>query len=87
MDRAAIKEKLAEILERSVGEATCAIEETTNLKEDLNLDSVDVVTLAVEVQSEFRVDIKTVELMKLVLVKDLIDLIQNKSAPGNAAAA
>jgi len=87
MDRAQIKKKLVEILERSVGESICALEESVNLQEDLNLDSVDLVTMAIEVQSEFRIDLKATELMKLVRVKDLLDLIQSKVASSQTKAA
>jgi acyl carrier protein len=87
MDRTAIKNKLAEIVEHNVGELTCAIEETTNLQTDLSLDSVDVVTLAIEIQSEFRIDLRSEELMKIVVVKDLIDVIEAKVAAKQAKAA
>ena len=78
MDRALIKQKLAEILELSVNDSVSAVEESMNLQTDLSLDSVDVVTIAIEVQTEFKIDLKAAELMKLVQVKDLIDLIQSK---------
>jgi acyl carrier protein len=87
MERAVIKQKLAEILERSVGDSVCAIEESMNLQNDLSLDSVDVVTLAIEVQSEFKIDLKAADLMKLVQVKDLIDLIQSKITTSRTQAA
>ena len=87
MERSAIKKSLADILERSVGEPVCAIEESMNLKDDLRLDSIDVVTMAIEIQSEFKIDLKTPELMRLVTVKDLLDLIQLKIAPTQTQAA
>ena len=87
MDRAIIKQKLLEILERSVNEPVGAIEETMNLQSDLSLDSVDVVTMAIEVQAEFKIDLKAAELMKVVLVKDLIDLIQSKVPSSQTRAA
>jgi acyl carrier protein len=87
MDRAVIKQKLAEILERSVGDNVGPVEETMNLQTDLSLDSVDIVTMAIEVQTEFKVDLKAAELMKLVYVKDLIDLIQCKLPPTQQLAA
>ena len=87
MDRTTIKNRLAEIVEHNVGELKCAIEETTNLQTDLSLDSVDVVTLAIEIQSEFKIDLKSQELMKIVVVKDLIDLIESKVATNRARAA
>jgi acyl carrier protein len=87
MEREKIQKTLADILERTVGEAPCAVEEAMNLKDDLRLDSIDVVTMAIEIQSEFRIDLKTPELMRLVTVKDLIDLIQIKIAPEQSQAA
>jgi acyl carrier protein len=87
MDRAVIREKLQVILERSVADSICAIDESMNLQSDLSLDSVDVVTMAIEVESEFRIDLKAAELMSLVLVKDLIDLIERKLALSRTQAA
>jgi acyl carrier protein len=87
MERNLIKSTLAEIFERSTGESVCNIEESMNLKTDLSLDSIDVVTVAIEVQCEFKIELKTAELMKLVLVKDLIDLIQSKATPAQSRAA
>jgi acyl carrier protein len=43
--------------------------------------------MAIEVQTEFKVDLKAAELMKLVYVKDLIDLIQCKLPPTQQLAA
>ena len=77
MDRATIKQKLLEILEGIVGNLV-SVEESTNLQDDLNLDSLDIATMAIEVQTEFKVDLKDAALKKLVLVKDLIDLIQSE---------
>jgi acyl carrier protein len=75
MDRADLKKTLMDIFERCVGEPVAAIEETTRLKEDLSLDSIDVVSMAIEVQSEFNIDLKAEELTGVVTIKDLLDLI------------
>jgi acyl carrier protein len=87
MDRTVIKQKLTDILERSLSDPVGVIEESMNLQTDLSLDSVDVVTMAIEIQTEFRIDLKAAELMKLVLVKDLIDLIESKVSPSRTQAA
>jgi acyl carrier protein len=87
MDRSIIKQKLTDILERSVSEPVANIEESMNLQTDLSLDSVDVVTMAIEIQTEFKIDLKAAELMKLVLVKDLLDLIESKVSPSRSQAA
>ena len=87
MDRTVIKQKLKDILERSLADTVGVIEEAMNLQTDLSLDSVDVVTMAIEIQTEFKIDLKAAELMKLVFVKDLLDLIASKVAPTQTKAA
>ena len=87
MDRDTIRQKLKDIMDRCVGEAIGTIEETTNLKEELKFDSIDFVSMALEVQSDFDVELKSEEFPDVVLVKDLIDLIQKKlPTSGNLAA-
>jgi acyl carrier protein len=87
MDRETIRTALAGILERSIGESVGAVEEATSLKTDLKLDSIDFVAMALEVQSEFEIELNQDEFPGVVLVKDLIDLIQRKqSAVQNRAA-
>jgi len=87
MDRADLIKTLMDIFERCVGEPVTAIEETTRLKEDLSLDSIDVVSMAIEVQSEFNIDLKAEELTGVVTIKDLLDLILAKlRATANRAA-
>ncbi len=78
MDRAVVKQKLVEILERSVGEPVAGVEEQMALKEDLGLDSIDLVTMAIEAQGEFNIELSTSELTAVVKIKDLLDLIQAK---------
>jgi len=84
MDRAALLKALADVLERSVGEPVAAVDESMDLQTDLGLDSIDVVSMAIEVQSEFNIELKTEELKGLVSVKDLLDLMQAKIAAGPA---
>jgi acyl carrier protein len=87
MERAAILTKLVEILTRSVGQTIGAVSESTSLKDELKLDSIDLVATALEVQSDFNVEIKNEDFAGIVLVKDLIDLIQRKLPPGQRQAA
>jgi acyl carrier protein len=87
MDRAALLKSLVDILERSVGEPVAAVNESMRLQDDLGLDSIDVVSMAIEVQSEFNIDLKTEELKQLVVVKDLLDLMQAKIAANQTRAA
>ena len=87
MDRTSLKKTMTEIFERCVGEPLVAFEETMTLKDDLRLDSIDTVSMAIEVQSEFNIDLKTQELTSLVTVKDLLDMILSKLPPAQTRAA
>ena len=78
MDRTALRQTLVELLDNSVGVKYDHLDDGQDLREGLNLDSVDLVTLVIEIQSKFSVQIATEELGKLVRVGDVLDLIQAK---------
>jgi acyl carrier protein len=78
MDRTVLLKALVDVLHRSVGKQIGDVAENTRLKEDLCLDSLDFVAVAVEIQCEFDVELKTEEFPSVVVVKDLLDLIQAK---------
>jgi acyl carrier protein len=87
MDRTTLMTALVDVLHRSVGKEIGELNENSRLIEDLNLDSLDFVAAAVEIQCEFNVEIKTEDFQKIVLVKDLVDLVQTKlQSRYNAAA-
>jgi acyl carrier protein len=78
MDREALKKSLLSILRQSVSSQVTTVDENMRIKEDLNLDSLDFVTVAIEIQSEFNVELDTDEFPDVVVVGDLLDLIQSK---------
>jgi len=80
MDRTELLQSLREIVARSVGNEVSEIDESKNLREDLGLDSIDLVSIVIEIQSTFDIEMKNEELMTLVTVKDLLDLISAKVA-------
>jgi acyl carrier protein len=86
MDRAALTKALVDIMERSAGESVGAVEEGMRLKEDLHLDSLDFVTMAIEAQSEFNIELKSTEFTDVLLVKDLLDLLERKMQANRLAA-
>lgn len=49
-----------------------------NLKDDLNIDSLAAVELALELESEFDVRIEDEELAKLETVSDVVNIINEK---------
>lgn len=76
MERTALRLAMMEILEDETGQKYDALEEDVNLREGLGLDSVDVVSLVIQVQTRFRIQISTEELERIIRVGDLLDLLQ-----------
>ena len=55
LDRSAIRQILIELLETDTGAKHSDLEETANLREDLGLDSVDVVSIVSQVERRFHI--------------------------------
>jgi len=51
---------------------------TATLKDDLGIDSLAAVELALELETSFDVRIEDAELAKLVTVQDVVDLVSTK---------
>jgi acyl carrier protein len=75
MDRTALRQILKEMVEANTGEPVERFDDDTDLREGLGLDSVDVVSLAMEIQDQFRLSIAVAEFERLRCVGDLIDLL------------
>ena len=56
-----------------------------HLVEDLELDSLRLLTLAVEVENRFRICLDEEEEAAIETVADLVGVIRSKQAPGSAA--
>lgn len=54
------------------------ISEDTNIKEDLALDSLSLLNLAVAIESEFGLEVSDEDAMKLETVADVMELIESK---------
>jgi acyl carrier protein len=87
-DRAMIRQILIELLEADTGEKHPDLADSTNLRTELGLDSVDVVSIVSQIERRFRIRLTHQELEKLATVGDVLDLLQAKLAnpPGTAAA-
>jgi acyl carrier protein len=82
-----IRQTLAELIENDVGQKFDDLHDGKNLREELGLDSVDVVSIVSQIERHFRIRLSQQELEKLVTVGDLLDLLQGKiDAPPAAAA-
>jgi acyl carrier protein len=86
MDRNAIRLALVQQVEEDKGERVENMDDAVVLREGLGLDSIDVVTLVINIQSRFGIELKSEELEKIVTVGDLLDLLQVKLAQTRAAA-
>jgi acyl carrier protein len=86
MDRAALRQALREQVEQEKGEICQDLPDELGLREGLDLDSIDVVTLVIGIQTRFGIELKTEELEKITTVGDLLDVLQVKlRAPRSAA--
>jgi acyl carrier protein len=87
-DRAMIRQILVELLEADTGEKYADLADSKDLRNELGLDSVDVVSIVSQIERRFRIRLTHQELEKLVTVGDVLDLLQGKLAtPPEAAAA
>jgi len=77
-DRDSIRRTLIEILEADTGQQYPNLSDTSVLREELGLDSVDVVSVVMQVECRFRIRLAQEELEKVVKVGDLLDLLQTK---------
>jgi acyl carrier protein len=79
-DRETIRQTLVELLEADTGERYANLEDTTNLREGLGLDSVDVVSIVSQIERRFRIRLTHEELGTLATVGDVLNLLESKMA-------
>jgi acyl carrier protein len=87
-DRESIRQTLIELVEADTGEKHTGLADSVQLREELGLDSVDVVSIVSQIERRFRIRLTHQELEKLTTVGDFLDLLQGKfaDAPGSSAA-
>lgn len=71
-------EKVKELLVNALDLAEESISPDALLEDDLNIDSLDVIELSIEIESEFDIVIEDREVETIKTVKDLCDVIENK---------
>jgi acyl carrier protein len=81
-DRETIRQTLIELLEADTGEKYSDLEDSSNLREGLGLDSVDVVSIVSQIERRFRIRLTQQELEKLVTVADVLNLLETKFTGG-----
>lgn len=76
--RDAIRQTVLELLESDLGQTFESLEDGQKLREELGLDSVDVVSVVSQIERRFRIRLSTDELQTLVTVGDVLNLLQSK---------
>jgi acyl carrier protein len=88
IDRETIRKTVIELLEADLGETYETLEDRQKLREELGLDSVDVVSVVSQIERRFRIRLSQQDLEKLVTVGDVLDLLFAKiNAPPESSAA
>jgi acyl carrier protein len=77
-ERESIRKTLVELLEADTGEKYPNLDEGTNLREGLGLDSVDVVSVVSQIERQYRIRLTHQELETLATVADVLNLLESK---------
>jgi acyl carrier protein len=80
MNRKELSAVVLELLEKETGESYPALDDSTNLREGLNLDSLDMAGLVLHIESRFGIQIETELLEGIATVGDLLTMLQTKIA-------
>ena len=75
LTRESVLERVREILVESFELEPAAIQLDSHLIDDLDLDSIDAIDLAVELEQETGLRLEEQELRRIRQVKDIVDLV------------
>jgi acyl carrier protein len=88
MTRQELSTVVHELLEKETGETSPGLQESTSLREGLNLDSLDMAGLVLHMESRFGIQIETELLEGIATIGDMLNVLERKLAatPGRHAA-
>ena len=84
LDREVVRQNLLTILQEDTAVEVSDLADATNIKTDLNLDSVDFVGIIMRIEGDHRIRLSHEELEKITTVGDLLTMIQNKATAAAA---
>ena len=87
MSRDEIREVLMELFEDETGEEVASLQDHQGLAEQLGLDSVDMVSLIMQLERRFKIRLAHEELAQAQQLGQLLDLVQSKLNTSFRAAA
>lgn len=80
MDRKELSAVVLELLEKETGESYPTLDDSTSLREGLNLDSLDMAGLVLHIESHFGIQIESELLDGIQSVGDLLNVLETKIA-------
>lgn len=78
MDRQELTAVVLDLLEKETGETYEQLEDSASLRDELNLDSLDMAGLVLHIESHFGIQIETELLESITTVGDLLTMLQDK---------
>jgi acyl carrier protein len=86
MTREQIRSALTQLLEEDTGNNYAGLDDGKKLREELGLDSVDLVSVIMQIERRFHIRLAPEELQSVVTVGNMLDLLAGKISPDAAAA-
>lgn len=80
MDRSQLRQTLLDILEQETWQRPDELSDEVKIREGLKLDSVDLLSVMLRIETQLGISLDSRELEQVVSVGDLLDLIQAKQA-------
>ncbi len=71
-------EKIKEVVAEQLGVDTAEIKKETNLKDDLNADSLDLFQIIMSLEEEFGIEIPTEDTESIATIGDIENYISSK---------
>lgn len=71
-------EKMKAIIAEQLDVEESQVEEATNFKDDLGVDSLDLYELVMRLEDEYAIEIPTEDLEKLLTVGDVMNYLKDK---------
>jgi acyl carrier protein len=87
MDRQELRNTLLDVLEQETWERPTNLADNMKIREGLKLDSVDLLSVMLRVETQLGISLSSRDFEKVVTVGDLLDLIQSKLAASERKAA
>lgn len=78
MDRHQLRQTLLDVLEQETWERPENLADDVKIREGLKLDSVDLLSVMLRVETQLKISLNSKDFEKVVTVGDLLDVIQTK---------